>query len=272
MIYLNKTKKSIKITDNEAATRAIILLITRIVLVAIFSVLTWFILNVAMGKESNFPPGIMLSGISMFPVNIICFLLTSKFMQQEGQSIRESLAPQKKKILREIGIGMLWEVVLFIPFMLAIMLTAWLFYGNGMFQAFETIFYNPNNEVELSPIVMLILGIITTLTFAPINAPVEEAVYRGYAQSRLIKKWSVRVSIIFSALIFGVQHIFYATTSASAIIYFAAFAMWGAVSGLIVYRQKRLFPIIVAHFLVNLFTSLPALIFPILILVGVIKQ
>jgi membrane protease YdiL (CAAX protease family) len=49
------------------------------------------------------------------------------------------------------------------------------------------------------------------------------------------------------------------------IVYGVAFFVWGAVGGIIYAKQGRLMPLIIAHAIVNLFTSAPALIIPFLV-------
>lgn len=115
------------------------------------------------------------------------------------------------------------------------------------------------------------MGLITVKTFAPINALTEELVFRGYVQTRLSKKLSVSLEIVLSSVVFGLQHIFFASSFYGAIIYFFSFTAWGFGSGIIVHFQNRLFPVVVAHFLVNLISTLPTIIFPILILMEIIK-
>ena len=75
--------------------------------------------------------------------------------------------------------------------------------------------------------------------------------------------WPSRAApaILVPGAIFALQHVFYAPTPDLAIVFVAAFFVWGVGSGIIVHRQGRLMPIIVAHFLVNLSLSAPALVF-----------
>ena len=104
------------------------------------------------------------------------------------------------------------------------------------------------------------------LTFAPINAPTEELVYRGYAQGTLQRAWlRPWLAIVIPAIGFGVQHVFFAPTVDAVLVYAAAFFVWGIGSGLIYLRQQRLMPLIVCHIIVNLLSSLPALLIPILL-------
>ena len=50
-----------------------------------------------------------------------------------------------------------------------------------------------------------------------------------------------------------------------------AFTVWGLGSALIVWAQGRLLPVTLAHLLVNLMTSSPAVVFPLLVLAGVVE-
>ncbi|WP_162800317.1 type II CAAX prenyl endopeptidase Rce1 family protein [Oceanobacillus zhaokaii] len=59
-----------------------------------------------------------------------------------------------------------------------------------------------------------------------------------------------------------------AATFEGAIIYFAAFFLWGIGSGIIYYKQKRLLPLIICHFLVNISFSIFPIIFLILGVTG----
>lgn len=51
---------------------------------------------------------------------------------------------------------------------------------------------------------------------------------------------------------FGLQHILLEASIQGAIVYAVAFFLWGIVSGFIFYKQKRLMPLIICHFIVNL--------------------
>jgi membrane protease YdiL (CAAX protease family) len=110
---------------------------------------------------------------------------------------------------------------------------------------------------------MIILALVTAITFAPLNAPAEELVYRGYAQTELVRhRVPVVLAVGLPALLFGLQHLFYAPTAAAMPVFGCAFVVWAIGAGVIVLRQGRLMPMIIAHLLVNLATSLPLLLVP----------
>ena len=133
----------------------------------------------------------------------------------------------------------------------------WLLHGRAMFGAFESVFFDPDSVPDLAPAVLTALAVVAVLTFAPLNAPAEELVYRGYGQQRLARRMPLAAAIAVSAALFGVQHVFYAPTPDAVVVYVCAFFVWGLGSGIIAHRQGRLMPIIIAHGIVNLGTTRP---------------
>lgn len=246
--------------------RAVAVLALRLVLVGIVTVIAW--LFVSRAGATAFPPSPLFASLALLPVNIVCLLLLRRMLRTEGRSLRDLLGWDKARLGRDIGWGLLWIAVLYLPFAGTIAGVMWLLHGDGMFAAFETVFFDPASVPVMSPLLALIMGIIVLLTFAPLNAPAEELLYRGYAQARLVPAWGAAAAIIVPALVFGAQHAFFAPTADAVIVYVAAFTVWGLGSGLIYARQRRLMPLVVAHFVVNLLSSAPALVFPILQLAG----
>ncbi|MCC9174902.1 CPBP family intramembrane glutamic endopeptidase [Arthrobacter sp. zg-Y179] len=245
------------------------LLLARLGMVAAATVAAWLIMR-ALDDTAAFPPDPMLASLSLIPVNIASLLLVSRLLKSEGSSLRSLFAP-RRSVLRDAGWGLLWIAVLYIPFVLAVMAAMWVLHGSGMFDAFATVFYDPDAATIASPVWSLVLGIVAVVTFAPLNAPAEEAVYRGYAQSRLSASWSPWPAMLVCSLAFGAQHAFFAPTTDAMVVYVVAFAVWGLGSALIVRAQGRLLPITIAHLIVNLMTSSPAVVFPILVLTGVVQ-
>jgi membrane protease YdiL (CAAX protease family) len=125
-------------------------------------------------------------------------------------------------------------------------------------------------DTEFSFIVLpqwltVIYAIIAGVVFPILNAPVEELQYRGYSQSRLIAaSRSIWLGILITALGFGLQHMAFGFTLSAAVMYFVAFFIWGLGAGIIAYRQQRLLPLIIAHFISNLSFG----IFPLFFMLG----
>lgn len=116
-----------------------------------------------------------------------------------------------------------------------------------------------------------VLAVVAVRTFAPLNAPAEEAVYRGYAQTHLGAVWPTALAVGVCSVAFGLQHAFFAPTADAMVEYVVAFTVWGIGSGLIVLRQGRLLPVTISHVVVNLMTSSPAVVFPAQQLAGVVE-
>jgi hypothetical protein len=173
-------------------------------------------------------------------------------------------------LVRDIGWGFVWIAVLSIPFVVAVIGTMFALHGGEAFEAFATVFFNPDAASVASPVMALILRIVVVITFAPLNAPAEEALYRGYSLRILSSQWSRIAAVTLCSVAFGMQHAFFAPTSDAMIVYVVAFTVWGAGSSIIVLKQGRLMPIVIAHLVVNLMTSSPAVKFPALQIAGLI--
>jgi uncharacterized protein len=239
--------------------RGLSLLLVRFGLVGVATTLSWLLVRVTTGS-GGFPPGPAIAALALLPINLVCLHLVRRLYRAEGRSLRDVFGGSS----RDIGWGLLWVVVLYLPFAVTVFAVMGLLHGADLFTAFETVFFDPSKAPDFPPAVALVLGVLTVLTFAPSNAPAEELVFRGYAQTALSRTWPLPAAITCSAVVFGLQHAFFAPTVDAMIVYVAAFTVWGIGSGMIVARQRRLLPITVAHFIVNLATSSPALIFPLL--------
>lgn len=254
---------------DTVARRAAFLLVSRLALVAVATLLAWMLLGGPSGAAS-FPPSPMLASLSLLPVNVISLVLVARFLRADGGSLRDLFAFEPSRLPKDLAWALLWLTALSVPFAAAIFGTVWLLHGDQTLAAFETIFFDPNAATIASPGLALALGIVTVLTFAPLNAPAEEAVYRGFALSRLTTAWGPSLAVGATALVFGLQHAFFAPSPAAVLVYVVAFTVWGLGAALIVRWQRRVVPVTIAHFMVNFMTSLPAVVFPALQLGGVV--
>ena len=84
------------------------------------------------------------------------------------------------------------------------------------------------------------------------NAPIEEIIYRGWLQTGLTHRYGVVVAIIVQGLLFGLQHTMFAIDVRGMVVYGFAFFAWGVTAGIIVHKQRRLAPMVIAHWIVNL--------------------
>ncbi len=199
----------------------------------------------------------------MLFVNSISLALLVRLTRREGIGVRDLIGVDRARLGRDVGLGLLWLVVLNVPFMVAIVLTTVVLtrpadpeaLGEGFAQVFaggtETAF--PAVEFPLW------WAVLAAVSFALLNPVVEEMHYRGYVQPRLTAlSGRSRVGIGVMAVGFAAQHITYAFTAPAMLVYFVAFLVWGTGAGLIYRRQRRLPSLIVTHFAVNAsFGALP---------------
>lgn len=253
--------------DRGALAWGIGLPVLRVVLVALGCTLAWLLVGATAGP-SAFPPPPLVAAVAMLPVNIVCLLLVIRRLRAAGTSAAALIGYRRGRFGRDILWGLLWLGVLYVPFALTIMLVMWALHGEGMFTAFETVFFDPGALPPLSPAAAAVLAVVAVVTFAPLNAPTEELVYRGSAQRDLATRMPLAAAILVSAALFGLQHVWYAPTPDAVLVYACAFFVWGLGSGIIAWRQGRLLPLIVAHGLVNLLSTLPALVVPFLLANG----
>lgn len=232
----------------------------RIALVGLAALATAAVLA-GLGQPSSPAAVWTFSSLYLLPVNILSLLLVRALVHRAGSTLRAMIGFDRARLGRDILWGLLWIAVLYLPFALAIIGTMFALFGAAAFDSFEAVFAPDVDRLPaMTTAVAAILGIVAVLTFAPINAPAEELVFRGYSQGRLASR--PIASVLIPSLAFGLQHVFFASTVPGMIVYAIAFFVWGIGSALIYRFQARLMPLIVAHFLVNLVTSLPALVVP----------
>lgn len=196
----------------------------------------------AAGTPFTFPASPLISALYLAPVNIACILLLRAVLHRRGRRIRDLIGFSTDRLGRDILWGLLWLMVLYLPFALASIGAMFLLYGGDALTSFEAVFMPaPESTPTMSLAVGLVIAIVVVLTFAPLNAPTEELVYRGYAQSGLRESTgSLWLAILVPALGFGIQHLFFAPTAAAMLVFGLAFFVWGVGSGLIYARQRRL--------------------------------
>jgi membrane protease YdiL (CAAX protease family) len=215
-----------------------------------------------LGQPSGIAAAAALSPLALLPVNILSLLLVRRLVRREGGTLRELAGFDRSRLGRDVLWGLLWLMVLYVPFALAIIGTMFALEGGDAFTSFGTVFApDPSELPAIAPAVALVFGIVVVLTFAPLNAPAEEFVFRGYSQGRLQRSRPL-LAVLLPSVAFGLQHIFFASTPTAMVVFAVAFFVWGLGSALIFRWQRRLMPLIVAHVLVNLATSAPALILP----------
>jgi membrane protease YdiL (CAAX protease family) len=201
-------------------------------------------------RLAGYPVGVATaatwSTLSVTVVNILCLGLLLWRARVEGFQLGKIIGFQRRQFLRDLAAGVLWSMVLF-ALMMGGVFTIVFAVQRIAGLTFEQIFVG-DAQVSFEPPQWLtvIMVIISGVVFPILNAPVEELQYRGYAQPRLIAaSGSVWLGICITAIGFGL-------TLPLALGYFVGFFTWGLGAGVIVHRQQRLAPLVIAHLISNL--------------------
>ncbi len=72
---------------------------------------------------------------------------------------------------------------------------------------------------------------------------IEEIIFRGYLQQRLVKRWGPTIGIVVASIVFGLCHI-----TPQAVLVALPLGFW---FGYIAWRSQSIFPAILCHFFVN---------------------
>lgn len=225
--------------------------------------LLFFLVLKLFGLENASPFFPDLAVIYFTIVNAISFFLLHHILKKEGRSIKDLVGFQRDHLGKDILLGFLWLFVLFIPFVLAVMGTMFIMYGTDFINQFEAVFAGDVTNYSVSrPLWLLWFAAIVSLIFPFLNAPIEELMYRGYAQSTFNKEsQKMWPGILIPSIGFSLQHIMLAASVQGAIVYSVAFFWWGIGSALIFHKQQRLFPLIICHFMVNISFSIFPIVF-----------
>lgn len=220
------------------------LVLVRLVVMVALAIVTYSILA-AIGMSSDFPPLDML----YFPfVNIICGIVIWSTFRQHDTPIWAYLGFEKRRIGKDIAWGFLWLIVTYIPMVIALMGAMYFMFGADMFNNFEQVF--SKSHPQLPGGVIAVTSIFSAIVFLA-NAPIEEIIYRGWLQNGLMQRHGTMIAIAVQGLLFGLQHTMFAVDVRGMVVYGFMFFAWGITAGIIVYKQKRLAPMVIAHWIVN---------------------
>ncbi len=214
------------------------------------------------GSQVGAAAGLIWSTVTISVVNLISLGLLIWRFRTEKMNLNDAIGFRKHRLLSDVGWGFLWSFVLYGVLVVGGAFTILCLHGTEGFAQFESIF---RGDADFSFPVPSWIAFVSAIIFPLLNPPIEEMHYRGYVQPRLIgASGSVGLGIVISSAGFGLQHMAFAITLTSATAYAVGFFFWGLGAGFIVYKQQRLFPIIVAHFISNLSFGIVPLLFSML--------
>jgi membrane protease YdiL (CAAX protease family) len=214
------------------------------------------------GQPVGMTAGAAFSTLSVTIVNLLCLGLLRRRAWVEGFALRDMIGFQRERWLHDLGVGVLLSIGLSALLMAGVIGVVFVTQKvTGL--SFEVIYLGEVDfSFEMERTLTIIYALIAAVVFPVLNAPVEEVVYRGYAQSRLIDaSGSIRLGIVIPAIGFGLQHIAFAYTLVAMPAFAVGFLLWGIGAGIVAHRQRRLAPIIVTHFISNLSFGIVPLVF-----------
>lgn len=217
----------------------------RLVAMAALATTTYFILRLA-GISKDFPPLDTL----YFPfVNIVCGAVIWRTFRRYGVSTWTYLGFEKRRLGKDIAWGLLWLFVTYIPMIITLMGSMYLIFGADMFQNFEQVFSKSSPQLPAGVLpAMSVFGAVIFLA----NAPIEEIIYRGWLQKGLVGCSGITTAILIQGVLFGLQHMMFAGDVRGMAIYGFMFTAWGITAGIIVHKQRRLAPMVITHWIVNI--------------------
>lgn len=238
MLYLNSMPNTdITSTTRPAGPRPIV----TVPLVAAAGVLLLrpVLLAIAAAVVGAAGIGTLYMNAAMVVVDIVTIGVIVGVLGRQGGRLRDLFGPIRGA--QEIGWSLLTTVVLIVGFYAAT------FIGN-------LVVYQGPPPVTSGPMpsVPLWLGLLSLLVMPVTVAFAEEFAYRGIGQWSISKVTGPVVGLLIVAFVFGLQHVPLSLSSPqAALARFITTFLSGLIFGAIVLWQKRLVPIIVAHWVLD---------------------
>src|SRR5699024_11311599 len=91
----------------------------------------------------------------------ISLLLVRRFYRASGLTLAAALGVRRGQVGRDLLWGLLWLLVLNVPFGAAVAGTVFAMYGADAPAAFETVFYDSSLERYQDPALLLVIGLIS---------------------------------------------------------------------------------------------------------------
>ena len=202
------------------------------------------------GHPVGIAAGLGWSTLTLTIINGLCLGLLIWRGRVEDFELKELIGFRRGLLMRDVFWGLALALLLGGLLLIGVFAVVFALYGTQGFADLGTVFVG---DADFSFTLPTWLAFVSAVAFPLLNPVVEELQYRGYAQPRLITaSGSAWMGILLAAAGFGLQHVVFAVTMASALAYMAGFFLWGLGAGLVAHRQRRLVPLIVAHFVSNL--------------------
>lgn len=177
--------------------------------------------------------------------DVVTIAVIAWLARREGLRLRDLVGIVRGRILRDVGLGLGVGVLLYIAFAVAVLAGSAV--AVGLFGAAALA---PSG----APLALPLWYGLWTLLVLPVTVGIaEELLYRGWAQPRMrVLTGHPRWAVVLVALAFGVQHVaFELSDPVAAVARFVTTFLVGIVLGMLYLRLRRLLPLIVGHWLLN---------------------
>lgn len=202
------------------------------------------------GIPAGLAAGLGWSTLTLTIVNLLNLWLLIRRRNIENFDLKQMIGFQWHFLVRDLIMGVIWSLLLGALLLSGVFAVIFLLHGANGFANLESVFVG---NADFSFSLPVWMAVVSAVAFPLLNPLVEELHYRGYTQPRLVTALrSLPAGIVLTAIGFGLQHVVFAVTISSALAYAAGFFLWGLGAGLIFHRQRRLVPLIIAHFISNL--------------------
>ncbi|MDO4258882.1 MAG: type II CAAX endopeptidase family protein [Actinomycetaceae bacterium] len=185
--------------------------------------------------------------VAIIGIDILTLVVLHFFMKAEGKRLRDLFLPFK-------AIDIAWGLLAFLIFVV----TWWI----ASFISWLIVYQGQMPTAGYSqPSIPLWLGLISVVIMPITIALAEEALYRGYLQTRLSTRFGAVSGLLLSAIVFGIQHIGFRLPNIQAsAVQVLTTLIAGLVLGGLMLWFKRTGPLVIAHWGLDfLFLGLPAL-------------
>jgi len=178
--------------------------------------------------------------------DVVCIVAIRCFLKKEGLRLRDLIGPIRLRFGRDVFLGIGYFLLFSPGFFVGGFVAQRLFYGSGL---------NPSAFIMHAHALPLWATLYSLIVFWPINSVVEEMTYQGYVLPRL-EALTGRTWIAFAAVAFWftAQHcvLGFVPDWRSNLCRFVGF-LPGVVIVIAIYvRTRRLAPLIVGHWIIDL--------------------
>lgn len=185
----------------------------------------------------NYDRTLMWPYVTLVIVDVICIILIAVLLRRRGQTLRDLIAFR----LRDTGWALLITLIVIVGFFVTT------FIGNLV------AYLGPPPMLELEGFAPPLWYALWTVIVAPITiALAEELLYRGWAQPELTARTNKVIAIGIMAFFFALQHAAFTPLDVRAqIARFVTMFLSGILLGVLYLWRKRLWPLIFAHWFLD---------------------